>query len=495
MIPNSKKSEVDGGFYNGLIGQHQKIKDLALDHNEQQRLKSKFKVPKSTWEFIAPWLIIAAMLASMLPSSEELAKAKPVIRNTDSFATTQAGHSFPMAVYLSIASTIYAISLKVFFFVWYDFDKSIIVTILDVFSVSWCVVGAAFVDVIFPTTRAYTIGHTSLSAAISYIFALMSLMLVRLLHSRQVIGEKFKYVELSGRVYIITGSNTGLGYETAKEIVRMGGVVVMACRTLDKANTARNALIKETKCAPSQLIVLHLDLNSFTSVKSFVAEFEKLNVPLHCLVNNAGLMMSSRSVTQDGLEMVFTANHLSAFLLTNLLIPFLQAGTEKYGIFSRVVNVSSSLHNIPKKFNFDDVMAEKNYELFSTYGQSKLANILFTKELQRLLTDSQMMITANCLHPGFVRTEVTRNMNWFLYWGDQLATPFMMMLQKTPSQGAFCSVHVATSVQLEGQGGAYYSNCQVGQCSLGAQSSEDAERLWALSEQLTDSKCKWRKGK
>ena len=131
-------------------------------------------------------------------------------------------------------------------------------------------------------------------------------------------------INLNNKVYIVTGSNTGLGYHTAKELVEMGGTVIMACRTLSKANESRLKILKSLpKISPSKLIVLQLDLNSFQSVKKFVKLFLELNLPLNCLINNAGLMTSERYVTDDdpNLESVMTANHLSHFLLSNLLLP------------------------------------------------------------------------------------------------------------------------------------------------------------------------------
>lgn len=192
-----------------------------------------------------------------------------------------------------------------------------------------------------------------------------------------VVGVKYKSVKLDGKVYIITGSNTGLGFETAKQIASMGGTVILACRSVDKAKAAKELILGATNCAISKVIVLKLDLCGFDSVRKFVKEFKLLNLPLHGLINNAGVMQKDRTLTQDGFEMVFTANHLSHFLLTNLLLPELEL------THGRVVNVASSLHKSLKEFNFDDVMSERGYSLFGTYAQSKLANIMFTFELQK----------------------------------------------------------------------------------------------------------------
>jgi NAD(P)-dependent dehydrogenase (short-subunit alcohol dehydrogenase family) len=197
------------------------------------------------------------------------------------------------------------------------------------------------------------------------------------LYRRYVSGKKYQTVSLEGKVYIITGSNTGIGFETAKQLVEMGATVILACRTPDKAREARDLILSQTKCPVTRVIVIKLDLCGFDSVRKFVKEFRALGLPLNGLINNAGVMMQERSLTQDGFETVFTANHLSHFLLTNLLLPELEKSN------GRIVNLTSALHKNAKRFIFEDVMSEKNYSLFGTYSQSKLANILFTFELQR----------------------------------------------------------------------------------------------------------------
>jgi sulfur transfer complex TusBCD TusB component (DsrH family) len=192
-----------------------------------------------------------------------------------------------------------------------------------------------------------------------------------------VSGMKYTTENLDGKVYIITGSNTGLGFETAKHIVLMGGTVILACRSVVKAALAKDSILHTTKCAPTKVVVIKLDLCGFDSVRKFVKEFRSLSLPLNGLINNAGVMMPERVLTQDGFETVFTANHLSHFLLTNLLLSELEKTS------GRVINVTSTLHKSLTSFNFDDVMSVKNYSLFGTYSQSKLANILFTTELQK----------------------------------------------------------------------------------------------------------------
>jgi NAD(P)-dependent dehydrogenase (short-subunit alcohol dehydrogenase family) len=162
-------------------------------------------------------------------------------------------------------------------------------------------------------------------------------------------------------------------------IVSMGGKVVLACRDIQKAQLAREEIVRTTNCRKENVIVLKLDLSLLSSIRQFVDEFRALKVPLHALINNAGVMMSSRQLTADGLEKDFMVNYLGHFLLTNLLLPELELTN------GRVVNVSSSMHKLKTHFDFENVMAEKSFSLFGTYAQSKLAMILFTGELQRRL--------------------------------------------------------------------------------------------------------------
>jgi len=312
--------------------------------------------------------------------------------------------------------------------------------------------------------------------------SMTSLYLGRRLYRLHVQGQLYDAsVDVSKQVFIITGSNTGLGYETAKEIARMGGTVVMACRSVDKAEAAKQLILADTKCAPSKVMVLKLDLNDFGSVSAFVKEFIALQLPLHCLINNAGLMTQNRELTPSGLEQVFTANHLSHFKLTNLLLPELNKTN------GRIVVLTSSLHKAVSSFDFEDVMSEKSYSMFPTYSQSKLANVLFVKELAKRLKAEGSKVTVNAVHPGCVRTDFTRHMSIFLRVGDAIFTPIMKTLQKTPSEGAYCSLHVATSPLVQGITGEYFFHskpCAAGKPGTQAVNDADAERLWKLSEAI-----------
>jgi NAD(P)-dependent dehydrogenase (short-subunit alcohol dehydrogenase family) len=300
-------------------------------------------------------------------------------------------------------------------------------------------------------------------------------------YSKYVGGVKYEVQDLTGHVYIVTGSNTGIGYETVKALLDMNATVIMACRSAEKAKEAKKSLEQETRCSPSKVITLVLDLCELESVRSFVKDFRELHLPLNGLINNAGLMTPNRSTTPKGLETVFTSNHLSHFLLTNLLLPDLEKTN------GRVVILTSSLHHLAQRFNFDDMMSEKEYSLFGTYAQSKLANILFMIELQRRLEAKKSSIVCNAVHPGLVLTEFSRHLPFLIRLGDQITYLFQACVRKSPAQGAYTSVHVATAPSLAG--GGYYFHCRKAPMSAAARDTEAAEKLWVESEKLVGEIC------
>jgi NAD(P)-dependent dehydrogenase (short-subunit alcohol dehydrogenase family) len=287
-----------------------------------------------------------------------------------------------------------------------------------------------------------------------------------------------------------------------------GSSVVLACRSVPKANEARRAILEAIKAhqghrssnnntttssssssssSDKKVIVLPLDLCNFKSVRAFVTSFRALKMPLHCLINNAGVMFDTRQECEPmpgrKMEVVMVSNHFSHFLLTNLLLPDLHKTN------GRVVVLSSALHKsvaIDPGFDFDNVHSEKSYSLFATYSQAKLANCMFAIELQRRLSEAGSRITVNVVHPGCVRTEVTRNMPFFMRWGDWLASPMMKWLQKTGPEGAYCTVFAATAKEMAGIGGKYLFHCQLESFSQAAQDEKKNRKLWELSSALTD---------
>jgi NAD(P)-dependent dehydrogenase (short-subunit alcohol dehydrogenase family) len=284
---------------------------------------------------------------------------------------------------------------------------------------------------------------------------------------------------LDGKVVIVTGANTGIGKETAKDLVQRGAKVYMACRSLERAQPAVADIVGATGVSPSQLPIMHLDLASLQSIRDFAEEFKKKEKRLDILINNAGQMFVPESKTSDGFEMTFGVNHLGPFLLTNLLIDLMITGNSP----SRIINVSSVGHRFGT-INFDDLMMEKGYNSLTSYGQSKLANILFTTELARRLKGTQ--VTTYSLHPGNVRTELTRHL-WFLTETvigraivNYLSWPFL----KEPWNGAQTSICCAVDASLATQSGKYYSDCAETQPAAEASDDDVAERLWDVSVDL-----------
>jgi NAD(P)-dependent dehydrogenase (short-subunit alcohol dehydrogenase family) len=273
----------------------------------------------------------------------------------------------------------------------------------------------------------------------------------------------------------------GIGYSTAQELVRMGATVVMACRSKGKALAARQGILQDTKCSEGKVIFIPLDLCCMGSVRSFVKTFNDLHLPLDCLINNAGMMTPERWTTKDGYEMVFTANHLGHFLLTTLLLDNLEKAAS-----GRIVILSSALHHLPACFDFDNIMFEKNYSLFGTYGQSKLANLLFAKELNSRLRQENSKVTVNSLHPGCVITDFTRSFHVVIRTAYAVLYPVVLLFQKMPLQGACSSIFAASSPLIQGVTGQYLFHCRPYPLSSAAQNDAAAKRLWEESLRLVD---------
>lgn len=198
------------------------------------------------------------------------------------------------------------------------------------------------------------------------------------------------------RIAIVTGANSGMGRATSLALARAGAKVVMLCRSKSRGEEAL-AEVKELCC--SKLVELMLcDLGSMASIRAFCEEFRQRHNNLHVLVNNAGVILPGRHLTADGYELQFGVNHLGHFLLTNLLLDLMEASAP-----ARIINVSSGAHKIGE-ICFDDINLQHNYTLIRAYAQSKLANVLFTYELARRLQGTG--VTANCLHPGAVATNM-----------------------------------------------------------------------------------------
>ncbi|XP_036607715.1 retinol dehydrogenase 14-like [Trichosurus vulpecula] len=294
---------------------------------------------------------------------------------------------------------------------------------------------------------------------------------------------------MRGKTVIVTGANTGLGRATAAELLRRGARVILACRDRGRAEQAAAELLREQEQARAQaqvppaaeggpageLIVKELDLASLRSVRAFCQEVLQEEPRLDVLINNAGVFRCPYMKTEDGFEMQFGVNHLGHFLLTNLLLDRLKESAP-----SRIVVVSSKLYKYGE-INFEDLNSELKYNKSFCYSQSKLANILFTRELARRLEGTN--VTVNVLHPGIVRTDLGRHINIPL-----LAKPLFNLASwaflKTPEEGAQTSVYLASSPEVEGVSGKYFGDCKEEDLLPKAMDDSVARKLWDISEAM-----------
>ncbi|NWQ93751.1 RDH12 dehydrogenase, partial [Burhinus bistriatus] len=291
---------------------------------------------------------------------------------------------------------------------------------------------------------------------------------------RYVAGGQCKSTaKLEGKVAIITGANTGIGKETARDLARRGKVIV-ACRDIAKAEAAATEIRAET--GNQQVIVKKLDLADTKSIREFAEKFLAEEKELHILINNAGVMLCPYSKTADGFEMHLGVNHLGHFLLTFLLLECLKQSAP-----ARIVNVSSLAHH-GGRIRFHDLHGEKSYNRGLAYCHSKLANVLFTRELARRLqgkSQRRAEFTANALHPGSVHSELVRH-SFVMTWLWKIFSFFL----KTPQEGAQTSVYCAVAEELDSVTGQYFSDCQPAYVSPRGRDDETAKKLWSVSCEL-----------
>ncbi|XP_055075878.2 retinol dehydrogenase 12 [Misgurnus anguillicaudatus] len=282
-------------------------------------------------------------------------------------------------------------------------------------------------------------------------------------------------VRLDGKTVVITGANTGIGKEAAHDLAMRGARIVMACRDLSRAEKAAAEIRRST--GNGNIVVRHLDLASLFSVRQFAHEYIATENRLDILINNAGVMMCPKSLTEDGYETQFAVNHLGHFLLTVLLLDMLKKSTP-----SRVINVSSIAHK-GGKIHFDDLNFNKTpYDSLVSYSQSKLANLLFTQELARRVKGSG--VTVYALHPGVIRTELGRYVQTQHPLLSALLSFPAFLLMKTPKQGAQTSIHCAVAEGLESYSGCYFSDCKLKEPAPEGKDDLAALRLWKVSSKL-----------
>ena len=276
---------------------------------------------------------------------------------------------------------------------------------------------------------------------------------------------------MAGKVCLVTGATSGIGEETALGLARLGATVVVAGRSAARCAATVDRIGRQT--GNSSVEFLLADLSSQKEVHNLAAEFKSRHDRLDVLVNNAGAIVLSRRKSVDGLELTFALNHLSYFVLTDLLLDVLVSSAP-----ARIVNVSSSSHR-RTQINFDDLQKQRRYTGFRAYAQSKLANVLFTYELARRLEGTG--VTANALHPGLVATNFLTN-NGRL--GHFLAF-FMRIRGISSAKGARTSIYLASSAEVEGVSGLYFEKEKAVQSAAASYDQAAAARLWKISAELT----------
>uniref|UniRef100_G3ND05 Si:dkey-94e7.2 n=1 Tax=Gasterosteus aculeatus TaxID=69293 RepID=G3ND05_GASAC len=276
---------------------------------------------------------------------------------------------------------------------------------------------------------------------------------------------------LDGKTVIITGANTGIGKETARDLARRGARIVMACRDLERAEEARTDILEDT--GNENVVIRKLDLSDTKSIRVFAELINKEEKQVNILVNNAGVMMCPYSKTVDGFEMQLGVNHLGHLLLTYLLLDLIKRSAP-----ARIVVVASVAHTWTG-IRLDDINSERSYDTMKAYGQSKLANVLFARSLAKLLqVDYQGTgVSVFSLHPGVVQSDLWRHQHQCI----QVAVKIFRVFTKTTLEGAQTTIYCAVEPGLDSQSGGYFSDCAPARCSRAASDEDLAQKLWEIS--------------
>ena len=278
---------------------------------------------------------------------------------------------------------------------------------------------------------------------------------------------------MSGKVILITGGTSGIGKATANALAAMGARVVVIGRDEERGERAVEEIRRDTG---SEVSLMLADLAVQADIRRLAEEFRERHDRLDVLINNAGLVQSKRIETPDGIETQLAINHLAPFLLTNLLLDLLKASAP-----SRIVTVSSDAHRWAK-LDLDDLQSRKRYRGMQVYGTTKLANILFTRELAERLEGTG--VTANVMHPGGVNTNFGNNQRGPMSLLFRAFKPFM----RTPEQGADTLIYLASSPEVEGMTGKYVADRKMKVASDAAYDETLQKKLWEASEELTGLK-------
>jgi retinol dehydrogenase 12 len=276
---------------------------------------------------------------------------------------------------------------------------------------------------------------------------------------------------MDGKTCVVTGASSGIGQAAAVALARLGSTVVLVCRDRARGEAAL-AEVRSASSGTAQPVLELADLSSQDQVRDVAGRLSALD-RIDVLINNAGLILGERRVTADGLEYTFAVNHLAPFLLTTMLLGKLQDSAP-----ARVITVASAAHT-RARLDLDDLQLEQGYSAWRAYSNGKLANILFTRELARRLPGTG--VTANCLHPGVVRSRFGNESGPLSRIGIMIGGPFMV----SPAAGADTAVYLASSPDVAGDSGGYYVKRRPQQPSSAARDDETARKLWQASEELT----------
>ena len=277
---------------------------------------------------------------------------------------------------------------------------------------------------------------------------------------------------MNNKIVMVTGATAGIGAVAALELARKGAIVVGVGRNPEKCATTIARIQRET--GNPQVEYLVADLSSQAQIRQLAEAFKAKYNRLDVLVNNAGAFINRRQESVDGIEMTLALNHLNYFLLTNLLLDILKASAP-----ARIINVSSNAHQ-GSRINFADIESRRRYMSWAVYGQSKLANVLFTYELKRRLDGNG--VTANTLHPGFVASSFGHNNHDLVGWGTRIA---QKIAGRSPEEGAHTIIYLASSPEVEGVTGKYFVDEKAVPSSPATYDESTARRLWELSAAMT----------
>ncbi|SMO51206.1 SDR family oxidoreductase [Gracilimonas mengyeensis] len=275
---------------------------------------------------------------------------------------------------------------------------------------------------------------------------------------------------MNNKLCVITGANSGIGFETTKALAEKGAYTVMVCRNEDKAEQARQKIIDETGNRGIEIVLCDFAIQSEIrqAAQKITDEYKQIDV----LINNHGFLASEKEETVDGLEKTFAVNHIGYFLFTNLLLPQLKKADS-----ARIVSVASDAHQ-GGTFDPDNLQLHEGYKPFKAYCNSKLFNIMFTTALANRLAETS--VTANCLHPGVIASNFAQSGSWFMSTMFKLMGPFLT----SPEKGAETSIYLASSPEVEGVNGAYFKDKKAATPSKTARDEEAAELLWDISKKL-----------